>query len=441
MDKKEIQKLRDERAKIVADQRSLLDAADKECRGLTADETTSYENMDKRFNELTDQIKAAEEDERRQAERLEELAKREEFLKSSKTEPTKLAPEQRKSEAGPEYADMRPEYRAAIRAYREQTKGVYASDEYRDAFRKAMVDGHCEHRALQADKDVYGGFMVTPEQFVAQLIQKKANNVFVRRLGTVFAVPNAASLGFPALDTDMGNPTWTGEILTGSEDSSMDFDKRELNPHPLARRIKVSKKLVRVSVLNVDNIINDQMAKVFGYVEENAFLNGTGANQPLGVFTNSASGINTDRNVSTGNAQTNIGADGLIEAKYTIKEQYRNAPTVAWLFHRDAIKRIRKLKDGAGDYLWRQGITADKPDTILDLPYYESEYAPNTFTTTLMVGIVGDWSYYWIADALNMQIQVLTELYAATNQNGYIGRQEVDGMPVLSEAFARVVLA
>jgi len=37
-----------------------------------------------------------------------------------------------------------------------------------------------------------------------------------------------------------------------------------------------------------------------------------------------------------------------------------------------------------------------------------------------------------------MRIQVLTELYAETNQNGYIGRMEVDGMPVLEEAFVRV---
>jgi HK97 family phage major capsid protein len=57
------------------------------------------------------------------------------------------------------------------------------------------------------------------------------------------------------------------------------------------------------------------------------------------------------------------------------------------------------------------------------------------------VGILGVFDYYWIADALNMDIQVVTELYAATNQNGYILRKETDGMPVLGEAFRRVTLA
>ena len=75
------------------------------------------------------------------------------------------------------------------------------------------------------------------------------------------------------------------------------------------------------------------------------------------------------------------------------------------------------------------------------MPIFMSEYAPNTFTTGLYVGILGDFSNYWIADALNMQIQKLVELYAATNQDGFISRMESDGMPVVSEAFVRVKLA
>jgi HK97 family phage major capsid protein len=70
-----------------------------------------------------------------------------------------------------------------------------------------------------------------------------------------------------------------------------------------------------------------------------------------------------------------------------------------------------------------------------------SEYAPNTFTTGLYVGLIGDWSQYWIVDALDLTIQRLVELYAETNQTGFIGRMETDGAPVLAEAFARVKLA
>jgi len=40
-----------------------------------------------------------------------------------------------------------------------------------------------------------------------------------------------------------------------------------------------------------------------------------------------------------------------------------------------------------------------------------------------------------------MEVQRLTELYARTNQIGFIGRLKTDGMPVTEEAFARVKLA
>jgi len=251
-------------------------------------------------------------------------------------------------------------------------------------------------------------------------------------------VPNAESLGAPSLDTDPADPTWTSELAIGSEDSSMEFGFRELNPHPLAKYIKISRKLWR-KVPSVESLVQQRLGYKFGVTAENAYLNGSGANQPLGVFTASDLGIPTSRDVSEGNLDDEIQFDGLIEAKYTLKSQYW--PRARWIFHRDGQKQIAKLKDGNGQYIWRESVRVGEPDRVLGLPTHMSEYAPNTFTTGLYVGILGDFSFYWIADALAMEFQRLVELYAATNQIGIIGRLESDGMPVLSEAFVRVKLA
>jgi len=161
-------------------------------------------------------------------------------------------------------------------------------------------------------------------------------------------------------------------------------------------------------------------------------------NQPLGLFTASANGVTTARDVSTGNTTTSMTFDGLIEAKFSLKGAYWNRAD--WLFHRDAVKQIAKLKNGEGDYIWRESVRVGEPDMLLGRPVMMSEFAPNTFTANLYVGMLGDFSQYWIADALDFQVQVLKELYAETNQTGYIGRLESDGMPVLAEAFARVKL-
>jgi len=130
----------------------------------------------------------------------------------------------------------------------------------------------------------------------------------------------------------------------------------------------------------------------------------------------------------------------LINAKFGLKQPYRIGTRAKWLFNRTGVKNIRKLKDGIGQYFWEPALKAGEPDRVLDIPVFESEYVPDTWSTGQYVGILGDWSYYWIADSLAVEIQRLDELYAAANKVGFISRIETDGMPVLAEAFVRVKL-
>jgi HK97 family phage major capsid protein len=174
---------------------------------------------------------------------------------------------------------------------------------------------------------------------------------------------------------------------------------------------------------------------------EDKYLTGSGAQEPLGVFTPSTDGISTSRDVSTGSA-TSITADGLIDAKFALKAAYRSAAvSPRWLFHRDAIKIVSKLKDTTNQYLWQPGLQAGQPDRLLNFPVDESERVPSTFTTGLYVGLLAVWRYYEIADALDMEMQQLNELYAGTNQVGWIFRMKTDGLPTLEEAFVRLKTA
>lgn len=318
-----------------------------------------------------------------------------------------------------------------------------ASNEYRAAYENFLKRGRAalgpeQVRALQADNDEMGGYLVAPEMFVSQLIKAVDDQVWIRQWATTFQVSSADSLGAASLDADPEDADWTGEIVTVDEDTAMDFGKRELHPHLATKLIKVSRKLLR-KVPSSESLVRDRFAYKFGITWEKAALTGSGSGQPLGVFTASSNGISTSRDVSTDNTTTAVTVDGLINAKYTLKGQYW--PRARWLGHRDLFKMVAKLKDGDGQYLWRESVRAGEPDRLLGIPAYMSEYAPNTFTTGLYVGILGDFSNYWIADSMAFDIQRLDELYAANNQVGFIGRLEGDGMPVLEEAFVRVTLA
>lgn len=405
--------LRQKRAALVAEARAILEAAEKETRDLTTEETEKYDRIMAEVDKLAKDI-----------EREERLANLEREL--AQPQGTVAA---RKEQPGDG---------------QEQRANPRATKEYRDAFNGLLRRGlknltNEEYRALQAASDVGGGFTVVPEQFIADLMKAVDNEVYIRQLATIIRVEKADSLGVPVLDTDVDDADWTSELRTGSEDSAMAFGKRALRPHPLAKRIKVSNDLLRKSALDIEALVRDRLAYKFGVSQEKAFLTGNGSDQPLGVFVASPQGISTARDVSDGNLATSITADGLINAKFALKPQYWRG--ARWLFHRDVVKQIRKLKDGDGNYLWQPGLTSTRPDTILDAPYLMSEYAPNTFASGQYVGILGDFKFYWIADALDMSIQVLDQLYAETNQTGYIGRLACDGMPVMEEAFVRVKLA
>jgi HK97 family phage major capsid protein len=413
--------LREKRAKLIADARAICDTSEKAGRSsLNTEEQASY---DKLWKDVVDF--------RKEIDRLEQLEAEELGLTKSVRE-SAAAKEDRGGSVDPAKPTHNPNLGPA---YRQHPK-------YREAFQHFIVGEsrekiNAEVRALQADLDVSGGYLTAPTQFVQDLIKTVDDQVFIRKLATVRQVPTARSLGVPSLDADPADSDWTAELGTGSEDSTMAFGDRELNPHPLAKRIKISNKLLRMDA-NVEELVRSRLAYKFGIAQEKAFLLGTGAQQPLGLFTASTNGIPTGRDKSLGTGLT-ITGDGLKDAKYFLKGNYW--PRAQWLFHRDGVKIIAKLKDTTNQYLWQDSIQNGEPDRLLGFPVNMSEYVPNTFTNGLYVGMLGDFSNYWIADAMDMQIQRLLELYAETNQTGLIGRLETDGMPVLSEAFVRCTVS
>ncbi len=294
-----------------------------------------------------------------------------------------------------------------------------------------------EDRGQFAGSDIAGGYLITPQKMLKQILKEVDDAVAIRGLATIHSLKKAASLGVVKLDTDLDDWDWTQELKTGNLDD-MTFGKREMRPHPMAKRVKISNTLIQMSDMGPQAIVQSRMAVKQGETMENAYMTGTGHNKPLGLFVASSDGISTSRDYSTDATTTSMSGDQLIGVQGTLKPGYeRNA---RWLMHRDGITQIRKLKDGNGQYLWSPGLSDGVGRNILGKPYVVSEFAPNTFTTGQYVGMYGDFKYYWILDVLMMQIQVLKELYAETNQIGYIGRYEGDGQPVMEEAFVRIKL-
>ena len=406
----DINALRKKRDKLAHQARAMLTVANEEDRDLTTEEETEFDSMMDTVDSLDSQI--VREVRAREAERT----------------------------AAEADTDEDPDRQPGDPDNSDEVEARAFNRYLRDGLAALSPD---EQRALQVSPDEQGGFLVPPQQFIDDLIQAVDDAVPLRPLATVMQLTEGESLGVPTIETDISDFDWTTELGTGTEDSALQFGKRELRPHPLAKRIKVSRTLLRRGSQDPEAIVRERLAHKFGVTTEKAYMTGNGAQRPLGLFTASADGISTGRDSAIGAAGaiplTAATADQLIDAKYTLKEAYwRRA---RWLFHRDLIAIVRKLKDTQEQYLWEPGIAGGRPDTILEVPFVVSEFVPNTVSATSYVGMIADFSFYWIVDSLELEIQRLVELYAENNQVGFIGRYEGDGMPVLEEAFVRLQVA
>ncbi len=315
-----------------------------------------------------------------------------------------------------------------------------------------------EYRAggLEADQDTVGGYTVPKEQFNAQLISAIDDQVFLKALATNFTLTNAESLGTPSVDSNATNATWGSELTVGANDTGLTFGKRELAPHPLSAYATVSKKLLRASAIDVEGFVRGRLAYALSIPSEIAFLNGSGSNQPLGLFTVHANAVSTGQDFTSASSSKVISAfTDLINTQYELKGAYwRNS---AWIINRFHHKDIRTMTDGNGNPVWMPAglgsvLNAVAYDTLLTRPVYMSEYAPvstaygsssqtvaitgSSGDITGRVACFGDFTNYWTATALDLQIDHLTELKALTNQDLFLARIETDGAPVLSEAFA-----
>lgn len=424
-----LQELRGSLGSLDDKSKKILDVAEEEKRSLTAEETQEWDRIDEEITSITAEIDLRQ----RQAKRSAGLEKS----------------NGRKSAAIDPQDQLEPSVAKAIEYNLGKSVGTITiepgskafsrdSKEYAAAFRDYLVNGHVR-ADLQVTPDTKGGYLTTT-RFVAELIKKIDDDTVMRQICTVLPpLGRALSLGVPTLDTNPNDADWSAEVPASdiSDDTAMAFGKRELMPHLSTKLIKVSDLLMRTAVINPETIVRDRLAYVFGITEEKAFLTGDGAQKPLGVFVASSDGISTTRD-TTAASQTTITADELIDTKHAIKGGYWS--NLTWVMHRDTLKIIRKLKDGNGQYMWSPGIAGGDPHTILDTPYVLNENAPNTFTSGLYTLIIGDFSKYWIADSMDLEIKVLGELFALKNRIGFKGGKYTDGMPVLEEAFQRLIL-
>ena len=317
-------------------------------------------------------------------------------------------------------------------ARKEKVK-VTATEEYNTAFWDAMrSEMHTIEirNALSIGKDDEGGFTV-PDEFERKLIQGLEENDIFRKMAHVIHT-SSGTRKIP-IANDTLEAAWIDE---GEEipETTTKFAQATLNAYKMGTLIRVSNELLNDSAFDIASYIADRFGKTMGRTEEKAFIVGTGDKQPTGLL-NDTVGAQLG---ATSASETSITFDEIFKLYYSLKSPYRSKSV--FLCNEELLLQLMMLKDGQSNYIWRPGLDIGKPDTILGRPIYTSGYMPRV-AAGQKVMLFGDMSYYWIADRASRTFRRLNELYATTDQVGFMTTQRVDGKLILPEAIKYVKLA
>lgn len=396
----DITELKNKRAGLVVQMRSVLDAAAKAGRNLTADETTKYEQMETDVDVIGKDIT-----------RAENLAKYENELGSQRD----------------------TSYRPGIQNPTDGArKGRYNfgtnTPDYKNAFDDYFVNKRFSN-ILQTGIDADGGFLC-PEEYERGIIKLQYNLDPMRRLATVKTSRSYSNLAVQ-----------TGGVTAGWIDESGTYPVGS----PTLGQVSFSAFKNGVMIFATDEEIQDAQEDIGGFVaetgaqamtnlESEAFIVGDGAKKPLGIFsTTSVGGISVAGVTGGVSATAAITFDNLIDVQHALPRAYRDRAT--WLTSDAMVKLLRKVKDSQGLYIWQPSVVVGAPDTIFSRPVEVSDYATAPAVSAKSL-IFGDLKAYHIRDRLGMQVKRLDERYAELGKVAWRFTKRVDARLTDANAIA-----
>lgn len=296
-----------------------------------------------------------------------------------------------------------------------EVKTGRASDEYRKGMLTALRTNFKQiSNALQEGVDADGGYLV-PEEYDSRLIDVLTEENIMRKLAHKITTSGEHKINIAATKPAAAWIEEGGALSFGDAT----FDQILLDAHKLHVAIKVTEELLYDNAFGLENYIIDQFGKALANAEEDAFLNGTGVGQPLGLFAETGGGTAA---IST----AALTADVVIKLVYALKRPYRKS--AKFIMNDQTIAAIRQLKDNNGAYMWQPSLVAGEPDKFLGYEVYTSPFCPTDKVS------FGDYSYYNIGDRGTRSFKQLNELFAGNGMIGYVAKERVDGKLILPEA-------
>ena len=306
------------RNNLVAQMREVLDIAESEKRGLTAEDLQKIDRLEADIAQRDAAIATAEKVAKRSAEAAEAAGS--------------FAPEVAKANTD---ADV----------LRSIARGELRSYEFSREARAALTPSSNTVGQSFYDQVFQIATLVGPMLQTSEVFNTASGEALV--LPTVTALSSAGSVAAGGTVAE-SNPT---------------FSSITLNAYKYGAIVNVANELVTDAGFNITGYIAQQLGTSLG-VQANTVLTNTLVGAAGSVVTGGTgvSGAATYEN--------------LIDLAYGIEAGARVLPNLGWMMSKTGIAAARKLKDGSGAYIWTDSAVAGQPATLLGYQVFENPAVP-----------------------------------------------------------------
>lgn len=318
----------------------------------------------------------------------------------------------------------------------EEAVAVAERAEARVASAASAARGFVPATEVRGDSDILRAIAngeLRSHEFEKRTLVPSDNTVPKSFYDEVFSV---ARLVGPMLDVSQVISTSTGEQLTiptltaystatikgagtAISESEPVFSSITLGAWKYSFLIPVANELLNDAGFDISSLLAEQAGNAIGYAVNDGLTNGTGTVQPTGIVTAAGSGVTGGTGVSGA-----FTADNLIDLAYSLDGAARRLPGVGYMANTASVGAMRKLKDGAGNYLYQVGV--GQPDSFAGFPIYENPAMAATATNAKSV-LFGHLPSYKVRMAGGLQIAQSADYAFNTDVTTFRVTMRVDG--------------
>lgn len=296
-----------------------------------------------------------------------------------------------------------PDYRKAFSAYAR--KGVAEAEA---SLRDANATGRrADIQAAMSVGDNSQGGYVAPVEWDRNIHKAQRARSPMRRICRSVTTGRA---GYSTLwNSNAWGSGWVGETANRPTTSTPSLQPVTFKPGEIYAQPAITQNLLDDAAIDLERWLSDELADTFDREEGIAFISGNGVNKPFGLLQYVPGGAAEMQHpggvldvIASGSASTIPSGDVLMDFKYGLLAPYRQ--NASWLMNSQTAAAIAKMKDAQGTYIWKEGLAAEQPTTLLGRPVEIDENMPNIGADSIPIAFGDFQAGYVINDRTGIRI-------------------------------------